>query len=138
MVKVGQKILKNGQKSGQKCHNCVHMVYERPPKAIKKQTEKSADLIGEKRYQIRKRDNGIVISISIIQWAVEVLHTLFTLLFFHFFQGISNYADKYFTLYLFTFTMIVQPSFYLNGDATFRRKLDQDGFLSALKSTLFE
>lgn len=106
-------------------------------KAIKKQTEKSANWIGEKSYRIRKIDNGIVISISIIQWGVEVVHAILSTTFFIFCHGISNYADKFFSLYLICFTMIIQPAFYLNGDATFRRKWAQKGFLSALKMILF-
>ena len=105
--------------------------------AIAKQTEKSAPMIGKKSYQIRKVDNGIVISISIVQWGLEVLHAIFTTIYFVFFHGISNYADKFFSLYLISFTMIIQPAFYLNGDATFRRKLAQQGFLPALKTVLF-
>ena len=105
--------------------------------AIAKQTEKSAPMIGKKSYQIRKIDNGIVISISVIQWALEVLHTIFTFSYFIFFHGISNYADKFFGLYLIIFTVIIQPAFYLNGDATFRRKLAQQGFMPALKTIVF-
>lgn len=105
--------------------------------AIKHQTEKSAHMIGEKSYRTRKVDNGIVISISVIQWGIEVLHAIFTTNYFIFLHGISNYADKFFALYLISFNIIIQTAFYLNGDASFRRKLARQEFLPAFKAVLF-
>ena len=104
---------------------------------IKKQTEKSKDVMGKKSFRIRKRDNGLVISISIIQWGIEVVNTILYYIYVIFLNGISNYADKFFSLYLITFTMIIQPSFYLYGDAEFRRSLVDHGFFVTIKNYLF-
>ena len=103
---------------------------------IKKQTEKSHELIGEEKYRIRKKDNGIVISISIVQWGIEVVNTIMYFCYVHYLHGISNYADKLFNLYLITFIVIIQPSFYLNGDPEFRRNLANNGILATIKSYL--
>lgn len=105
-------------------------------KAIQQQTEKSKALISENSFQSRKRDNGIVISISIIQWGIELIHTVSYYLYVYYLHGISNYADKIFSVYLIVFHMIIQPSFYLNGDAEFRRNLSNNGLFSALKTAI--
>lgn len=106
-------------------------------KAIQKQNEKVKELIGENHYIKRKRDNGIVISISIIQWVLEMINVVVYYTYIYFLHGISNYGDKFFSLYLITFAMIIQPSFYLNGDSNFRRNLDKKGIFEALKIALF-
>ncbi len=107
-------------------------------KAIQKQTEKSEAFLGKNSFAQRKRDNGIVISISIIQWAIEIINIVSYYSYILFLHGWSNYLDKFFSIYLISFTMIIQPSFYLNGDQTFRRSLDQKGLWSALKAVIFE
>ena len=107
-------------------------------KEIRTQDENVKDLLGEKQYLRRKRDNGIVISISIIQWATEVANFVFYYIYMYFLHGLSNYSDKFFALYLITFTMVIQPSFYLGGDFNFRRNLVQHGIFFAVKSVLFQ
>lgn len=101
-------------------------------KAIRDQNEKVKDMIGEKHYSLRKRDNGILISISIVQWSLEFIFFIFNYIYFVFLWGQSNFADKFFSLYSFTFTVIIQPSFYLSGDAAFRRNLENQGLIKAV------
>ena len=76
-------------------------------------------MIGEKSYRTRKVDNGIVISISVIQWGIEVLHAIFTTNYFIFLHGISNYADKFFALYLISFNIIIQTAFFIKDAQSF-------------------
>ena len=63
-------------------------------KAIKNQTDKVHELIGAKNYQKRRRDDGIVISISVFQWFTEVLHYIFFNIYVAKLNGISNLMDK--------------------------------------------
>lgn len=105
-------------------------------KAIRDQNEKARQLISEKHYNLRKRDNGISISISIVQWILELINFIFYYIYIYFLAGHSNIADKFYSLYASTFILIIQPCFYLNGDAMFRRNLDQKGLFVAMKETL--
>ena len=82
-------------------------------------------------------DNGLVISISIIQWTFEVINVFVYLLYIYFIYGYSNFLDKFFTLYLIFFMTVLQPSFYLNGDAAFRRLVANEGLIRAVKWALF-
>ena len=84
------------------------------------------------------RDNGITISISIIQWAFEVMNMVLWYSYIFLFHGNSNFMDKFFSLYLISFTMIIQPAFYLNGDFVFRRNWAVKGPIKALKIALFQ
>ena len=83
------------------------------------------------------RDNGISISISIIQWATEIINQVIYYNYFLIFHGKSNFADKLFGLYTIAFIMIVQPAFYLNGDHKFRMDWATKGPIKALKIALF-
>ena len=83
-------------------------------------------------------DHGVLISTSVIQWVLEVFNVAIYLAYIHFIHGYSNFLDKFFGLYLMVFNMVIQPSFYLNGDASFRRELTNNGFLRAMKWALFE
>lgn len=105
-------------------------------KAIRDQNERAKDMISEKHYHLRKRDNGIVISISIIQWILELINFIFYYIYIHFLYGNSNIADKFYSLFVITFTLIIQPGFYLTGDSEFRRNLDQNGLSVAMKEAL--
>ena len=67
------------------------------------------------------RDNGISISISIMQLGIEIINQIIYYSYIFIFHGKSNFLDKLFGLYLIAFTMIIQPAFYLNGDFKFRR-----------------
>ena len=62
---------------------------------------------------------------------------MFYLLYIYFVAGYNSVLDKFFTLYMSGFTLIVLPSFYLNGDIEFRTDLAINGYLTALKNTLF-
>ena len=82
------------------------------------------------------RDNGIVISISVIQWIVEVLHMNIFYFYIYMIVGYSNIIDKFFNLYLITITIIILPSFYLKGEAAFRRNLTVNGPFKAMKNVI--
>ena len=88
-------------------------------------------------YIIFFSDMGIVINISITQWIVEVAVYIFSLVYMSFVAGHSSDLDKFFTLFLAGFTMIVLPAFYLNGDIEFRTDMAQNGYFNALKNALF-
>ena len=79
------------------------------------------------------RDNGIVISISIVQWLFEYINILFVHLYMHAILGYSPLMDKLFGLYKIGSLMVVEPCFYLKGDETFRRNWANLGFIEAMK-----
>ena len=83
------------------------------------------------------RDNGIVISTSVIQWILEMIHLMIYQTFVYIIHGYSTTSDKFFNLYFFSFVLIIQPIFYLHGDWTFRKNLDQRGLFYALRFALF-
>ena len=82
------------------------------------------------------RDTGIVIQISILQWVVEVFQTSVYLFYMFNYRGKSHEMDKFFSLYMLAFTIIVIPLFYLNGDMKFRTDLANSGYITALKNAL--
>ena len=82
-------------------------------------------------------DIGIVINISILQWIVEVTQFVFYLFYIYFVAGYNSILDKFFTLYMSAFTLIVLPAFYLNGDIEFRTDMATNGYITALKNALF-
>ena len=82
------------------------------------------------------RDNGIVLSISMIQWLLEVINLINYLVFFFFFNGWSKIIDKLYNIFIVSFYAIFQPAFYLNGDFRFRRNLDNKGFIEAFRLAL--
>ena len=81
-------------------------------------------------------DTGIVINISILQWIVEVAAYIFTFLYMVYVAGNSSVLDKFFTLFMTGFTIIVLPAFYLNGDIEFRTDLAENGYFTALKNAI--
>ena len=83
------------------------------------------------------RDNGIVISISVIQWIVEVLHMTIFYLYSYMKTDYTNIIDQFFNLYAIIITVIILPSFYLNGEAAFRRNLAIYGSFKAMKNAIF-
>ena len=62
---------------------------------------------------------------------------IFSLVYVFFVAGHNSDLDKFFTLFMAGFTMIVLPAFYLNGDIEFRTDMAQNGYLKALKNALF-
>ena len=82
------------------------------------------------------RDTGIVIQISILQWVVEVFQISVYLFYMFNYRGKSHELDKFFSLYMLAFTIIVIPLFYLNGDLKFRTDLANSGYITALKNAL--
>jgi len=51
--------------------------------------------------------------------------------------GNSSVLDKFFTLFMTGFTILVLPAFYLNGDIEFRTDVAENGYFTALKNALF-
>ena len=45
--------------------------------------------------------------------------------------------DQFFNLYAIIITVIILPSFYLNGEAAFRRNLAVYGSFKAMKNAIF-
>ena len=84
------------------------------------------------------RDNGISIQISIIQWSIEIVNQIVYVCFVLFLHGNSYFIDRLMGLYVISFTMIVQPAFYLNGDYKFRRDWDKKGPIRAIKSAVWD
>ena len=78
-----------------------------------------------------------MIKISILQWILEVVVYIFSLVYVFFVAGHNSDLDKFFTLFMAGFTMIVLPAFYLNGDIEFRTDMAQNGYFNALKNALF-
>ena len=49
----------------------------------------------------------------------------------------TNIIDQFFNLYAIIITVIILPSFYLNGEAAFRRNLAVNGPFKAMKNAIF-
>ena len=111
------------------CHGCTCMTLH-----IWKNL---SNVIIIKIYFFSFRDNGISISISIIQWAIEIINQVIYYCYIFILHGKSNFMDKLFGLYLISFTSIIQPAFYLSGDYEFRRNLATKGPIKALRIALF-
>ena len=79
------------------------------------------------------RDNGIVISISIVQWLFEWVHICFFHIYVHNFSGTSLLIDNFFDLYNIAALMVIEPCFYLRADETFRRNWATLGPIQAIK-----
>ena len=77
-----------------------------------------------------------MISISIIQWIAELIHNAIFYFYIFLIVGYSNIIDKFFNLYLITITVIILPSFYLKGEAAFRRNLTVNGPFKAMKNVI--
>ena len=82
------------------------------------------------------RDNGIVISISVVQCSVECILMITCSFYIYFLNGYSKTFDKFFNIYLSIVTVIILPTFYLNGEAAFRRNLVAYGPFRALKNAI--
>ena len=87
-------------------------------------------------FFLHHRDNGISIQISIIQWSIEIVNQIVYVCYVLFLHGNSYFIDRLMGLYVISFTMIIQPAFYLNGDYKFRRNWDKKGPISAIKSAV--
>ena len=122
---------------------------------IKKGTDQLQELLGHEAYLSRRRytkilksyisfrftffrEHGVIISISICQWALEVVHLFVCQIYLFFVLGQNEILDKIFHLYIGTFSAILQPSFYLMGDKAFRNDLSNKGLISALKTALMD
>ena len=82
------------------------------------------------------RDNGIVISISVLQCSVEFIFMITCSFYIYILNGYSKTFDKFFNIYLSIVTVIILPTFYLNGEAAFRRNLAAYGPFRALKNAI--
>ena len=103
-------------------------------KKIEEQTESVQWILDKVTYRRRRRDNGIVIRISIIQWFLEMGHLIFYFIYVMYILGWNLLADKFFNLYLVAFHMVLQPAFYVTGDSQFRAALASRGFAHAIKA----
>ena len=66
---------------------------------IQAQTESVEWILDKVTYSRRRRDNGIVIRISIIQWFVEMCNLVFYFIYIMYIFGWNLLADKFFNLY---------------------------------------
>ena len=87
---------------------------------------------------LRFRENGVLISISICQWAFEIGHLFVYLSYIFLVYGQFVILDKLFNLYLMIGGEILQPSFYLMGDKAFRKDLSNKGLMIALKIAIID
>lgn len=101
---------------------------------IQAQTESVEWILDKVTYSRRRRDNGIVIRISIIQWFVEMCNLVFYFIYIMYIFGWNLLADKFFNLYCLFFHMVVHPAFYVTGDSQFRATLATRGFYPAIKA----
>ena len=101
---------------------------------IHAQTESMQWVLQKEVYTRRRRDNGIQIRISIIQWFVEMCNLVFYFIYIMYIFGWNLLADKFFRLYGLLFNMVIQPAFYLTGDSQFRATLATRGFYPAMKA----
>ena len=77
-----------------------------------------------------------MISISIVQWIAELIHNAIFYFYIFLIVGYSNTFDKFFNLFVITIMVIILPSFYLNGEAAFRRNLVVHGPFKAIKNVI--
>ena len=103
-------------------------------KKIEIQTESVQWILDKASYRRRRRDNGIVIRISIIQWFVEMCNLIFYFIYVMYIFGWNLLADKFFNLYCVLVIMVIQPAFYVTGDSQFRAALASRGFIHAMKA----
>ena len=85
-------------------------------------------------YRKRRRDNGVVIQISIIQWFVEMCNLVIYFIYIMYISGWTLLTDKFFNLYCLVFALVIQPAFYVTGDSQFRAALANRGFYQAIKA----
>ena len=77
-----------------------------------------------------------MISISVIQWIVEVLHMTVFYFYIYMKTDYTTIMDPFFNLYIIIITVIILPSFYLKGEAAFRRNLVVHGPFKAMKNAI--
>ena len=80
----------------------------------------------------------MIISISICQWVLEVVHLVVYLSYVFLMYGQNFIMDNIFQVYLMAFGFVLQPSFYLMGDKAFRNDLADKGLITALKTALLD
>ena len=79
----------------------------------------------------------MVISISIVQFFMELMQAVIILTYMNFVNGYSYLLDKFFNLYVVSFVIIAQPSFYLAGDVEFRTLMSTHGYFLAWWKMVF-
>ena len=103
---------------------------------IKDQTESVKSMLHQEAYVHRRRTNGVIIRISVLQWCMEMCNLIFYFIYTIFFLGWNHYVDKFFNLYNVAFAMIILPAFYVSADSNFRTHLAKYGILSAVRYVL--
>ncbi len=79
----------------------------------------------------------MVISISIVQFFMELVQAIIILTYMNFVNGYSHILDKFFNLYVVSFVIIAGPSFYLAGDTEFRTLSSTNGYFLAWWKVVF-
>ena len=80
---------------------------------------------------------GLVFTITIVQWAVEVSHMIFIIIYMSLQFGKSGIVDRCFANFNAFVGIVLQPFCIFMGDSSFRRRLQEDGLLFALRKELF-
>ena len=93
-------------------------------------------MIYQDNYVHRRRTNGVIIRISVLQWCVEMCSLIFYFIYTILFLGWNHYVDKFFNFYVVAFAMIILPAFYVSADSNFRTHLANYGIFSAVKYVL--
>ena len=78
------------------------------------------------------RDEGMVISITYWQWAVEFVFNISMVIFHLSIRGDKRKTDHVIGVAMFLFGFVILPSFYFLADIRFRRAIDQKGLKQAL------
>ena len=79
----------------------------------------------------------MVFTITIVQWAVEVSHMIFIIIYMSLQFGKSGVVDRCFANFNAFVGIVLQPFCIFMGDSSFRRRLQEDGLLFALRKELF-
>ena len=79
----------------------------------------------------------MVFTISIVQWAAEVSHMIIIIIYMSTQFGQSGIMDRCFANFNAFVGIVVQPAYIFMGDFHFRKRLQEDGLLFALKKALF-
>ena len=72
------------------------------------------------------RDEGVIVSITYWQWAVEFSFNFLMILFHSLVRGEERRMDDWIGVTMFFFGFVVLPSFYFLADVKFRRVLEQN------------
>ena len=78
------------------------------------------------------RDEGVIVSITYWQWALELTFNLLMILFHSYVRGNERRMDDWIGISMFFFGFVVLPAFYFLADVRFRRVLDQQSIHVAL------